>query len=279
MNSRTQREYVLGTHRAELERLGFQHRLWSHAASSLWERAGIKPGMDVLDIGAGPGFAALDLAQLTGPSGSVLGIDESEAYVAFANEQAKDRMLPHARFVLGDAIDLDALDLADASFDIVYIRWLLCFVSKPQAVIRSVARLLKPGGVVCIQDYFRYESMCVAPRSEIFETVIKAIDASWRDHGGNPDTMGDLPQLALEHGLALEHIARVEVGTARPGSTMWHWPDSFWKVFLPRLVEMHYLSEDEHQQFLTVWQQLSHNPAAFMHLPPMYEMIARKPYQ
>jgi len=276
MNTESSQEYVLGTHRAELERLGLQHRLWSRAASSLWERAGISAGMAVLDIGAGPGFAALDLAQLTGPTGSVLGIDESDQFVIFANDQAKARFLPHASFVHGDATKLEALDLEPGSFDFVYIRWVLCFVSDPTAVIRSVSRLLKPGGCLCIQDYFRYDSMCVAPRNKIFETVIKAIDKSWRDHGGDPDTMGTLPRLAINHGLDLEHIGRVEVGTARPGSTMWNWPDSFWKVFLPRLVELGYLSADEHREFLAVWKQLSADPAAFMHLPPMYEMIARK---
>jgi len=56
----TENEYVLGTHDAEIERLGVQHRLWRHRTLDCWRRAGIKRGAAVLDVGAGPGFASID---------------------------------------------------------------------------------------------------------------------------------------------------------------------------------------------------------------------------
>ncbi|MBK7405506.1 MAG: methyltransferase domain-containing protein [Phycisphaerales bacterium] len=273
----TSREYVLGTNPVELERLGFQHRLWSQAAHALWFRAGIAPGQSVLDIGCGPGFASLDLAQIVGPKGHVVGIDESEPYIAFANDQARKRHLPQAKFAVADAAQIHTLDdLQAGAFDIAYVRWVLCFVPDPAAVVAAIARHLKPGGRLCIQDYFRYETMCVAPRSEAFERVIAAIAKSWRDHGGDPDIMGRLPRLALDAGLSIDHISRIEIATARPGSTMWNWPDTFWKVFLPRLEELGYITEADHRAFLEVWQARSADPAAYMHLPPMYEVIARK---
>ncbi len=271
------REYVLGTNPAELERLGFQHRLWSRAAHDLWHRADIAPGQSILDIGSGPGFASFDLAQLVGHTGRLVGIDESAPYIAYANDQAKHRNLPHASFLVADAAALDSLDaLKPGSFDIAYLRWLLCFVPDPEAVIASVARLLKPGGRLLVQDYFRYNSMCIAPRSDLFESVIAAIDTSWRDHGGDPDIMGKLPTIALDAGLTIDHLARLETDTPRPGTTMWNWPDSFWRVFLPRLEELGAITKAQHADFLTLWADLSQNPAAFMHLPPMYELIARK---
>lgn len=272
------REYVLGTNPAELQRLGFQHRLWSRPAHKLWAKAVVSQGHHVLDVGAGPGYASLDLAQIVGPAGRVLGIDESEPYIAFANEQARARHLHHATFTVADAAGLDTLDHADpASFDIAYCRWVLCFVPDPDAVVAAIARALKPGGKLLVQDYFRYESMCVAPRSEPFELVIAAIARSWRDHGGNPDVMGMLPEAAVRHGLRIDHIDRVDPGPARPGTFMWQWPDTFWGVFLPRLVEMGYITEPQRAAFLADWQKRSENPAAFMHLPPVYELIATKP--
>ena len=57
--------YLLGTHTEELERLRFQHELWLPAARAAWQRAGLGAGMRVLDVGAGPGFAAMDLARPT----------------------------------------------------------------------------------------------------------------------------------------------------------------------------------------------------------------------
>ncbi|QKK07975.1 MAG: methyltransferase domain-containing protein [Planctomycetota bacterium] len=271
------REYVLGTNPAELQRLGFQHRLWSRAAHRLWTRAGIRPGHRVLDVGAGPGFASLDFAQIVGPAGQVLGIDESEPYITFANDQARARHLTHATFAVADAAQLDALEQVEpGTFDIAYCRWLLCFVPDPEAVVAAIARALKPGGKLLVQDYFRYDTMCVAPRSDAFETVIAAIAKSWRDHGGNPDIMGTLPTIAVNRGLHIEHIDRIDPGPARPGTTMWHWPDTFWGVFLPRLAEFGYITPEQHAAFLAEWETLSANPAAYMHLPPMYELIATR---
>jgi tRNA A58 N-methylase Trm61 len=81
-------EYVLGTDAAELQRLGFQHRVWSAPAFALWERAGVAQGKAVLDVGCGPGRAALDLARLVGPQGLVLAVDVSERFVAHLQAEA-----------------------------------------------------------------------------------------------------------------------------------------------------------------------------------------------
>jgi len=276
-----QPEYVLGTNEPELHRLGVQHRLWFVPAMKLWERADIGPGKHILDVGCGPGFASLDMAQIVTSTGRVVGVDESPPYIEFASAQGESRLQHHASFYLGDVTKIDQV-LADqsiepGSFDIAYVRWVMCFVSDPVSTINAIARMLKPGGKLLIQDYFNYDSMCVAPRSEVFESVIQAIGKSWSDHGGDPDIMGQLPRIALDAGLNLDHIGRVEIGTARPGSTMWNWPTTFWPVFIPRLEELGYITAKEHQNFLAMWAQRTNDPAAYMHLPPVYELMASKP--
>lgn len=274
-------EYVLGTNQAEMQRLGFQHRLWSAPAQRLWQRAGLRQGVSVLDAGCGPGFASLEMAQLVTHTGRVVGVDESAPYVGFASAQAQSRVLPQASFFKGDVAQIDrvlgAQGIEPGSFDIVYMRWVMCFVPDPAAVLKAVWRMLRPGGRMCVQDYFAYDSMCASPTSDIFKTIIDAVDRSWRDRGGDPDIMGRLPAMAHALDMRLDHIARVEIGTARPGLPMWDWPDSFWGVFLPRLEELGYITAAQHRAFMEQWAQLSANPAAFMHLPPVYEMIATKP--
>lgn len=74
-------EYVLGTGEIESTRLGLQHRIWSGPAHWLWERAGIRPGMTVLDVGCGPGHASIDLAEIVGPSGRIYAVDESPLFL------------------------------------------------------------------------------------------------------------------------------------------------------------------------------------------------------
>lgn len=277
-------EYVLGTNRSELERLGFQHQLWSDAAHGLWQRAAIRPGMAVLDVGCGPGFASFDLAEIVGPVGRVIGIDQSEPYLAHLRAQAGARGLANVRAYAGDVNGLGSnaairkeagAILPRAGFDMAYARWVLCFVTDPSAVVRAVAGLLKPGGRWAIQDYFNYEAMCTSPRSRAFEKAVEATGKSWRARGGDPDVMGRVPAMLAEEGFEIEHLEVVQ-RLAKPGSTMWGWPERFWGNYLPVLVEMGLLTEADRRAWLDEWAQLSLTPTAFVVLPAVYDVVAVK---
>lgn len=149
-----EREYALGTNAAEIVRLGVQHRLWAASAIALWERANIRAGQTVLDLGCGPGYTSADLAGIVTSSGKVVAIDQSALFI----EHLKRR-----QELLGDTTidarvgDVQKLELEKESIDAAYQRWVLCFVSDPEAVIAGVAHALKPGGVFAIQDYIHYE--------------------------------------------------------------------------------------------------------------------------
>jgi ubiquinone/menaquinone biosynthesis C-methylase UbiE len=268
-------EYVLGTDEQELQRLGLQHRLWSAAAHEAWERARIQPGMTVLDIGCGPGHATLDLAEIVGPRGRVTGIDESPKFLKHLQDQADARRLTNVERILADAQHLETLKLPDASVDFAYARWVLCFVKDPEAIVRGVARILKPGGRFVVQDYFHYESMTIAPKRPSFTKVIDAVAKSWRERGGDPDIVGRLPAMFSAHGLAVDDL-HVNRRLARPGTTMWHWPDSFWKSFLPRLVALGHLDQADERRFEADWAEATADPASFMLLPPVFDLIGRK---
>jgi len=66
-----ERDYVLGTHDEENARLLLQHRVWRPRALDAWRRAGFTVGQTLLDLGCGPGHAAVDLAEIVGPTGRV----------------------------------------------------------------------------------------------------------------------------------------------------------------------------------------------------------------
>ena len=61
-------DYILGTHDDEVARLGVQHRAWLPITRAAWKSAGIREGQVVFDVGCGPGYASLDLAQIVGAS-------------------------------------------------------------------------------------------------------------------------------------------------------------------------------------------------------------------
>lgn len=277
----TTAEYVLGTGQDESARLGLQHRLWSAAAHKLWERAGIRPGLHILDAGCGPGFAALDMAQITGPSGRVVGLDESPAFLKELGDEARARRFQNIDRVLGDVQAMpEALPGHHHAFDLAYLRWVLCFVKDPDAVARGLAHLVKPGGRVAIHDYFNYEySIKIAPRSPAFERVVEAIGQSWRARGGNPDIMADVPGLLQKHGFhveSLDVIQRVARSPAGGTDSMWHWPDTFFKTFTPKLVHAGYLTQPEADAGLAAWSAAEKNPAAFSLMPSVFEIIAVK---
>lgn len=270
-------EYVLGTDTDEAVRLGLQHRLWSAAAHEIWESAGLQPGMTVLDLGCGPGYATLDLAQIVGPRGRVIGVDESPTFLKQLNDQAKARRLDNVDRVLGDVQKLEeAMPRSDGSIDLAYARWVLCFVPHPEYVIRGLRRLLKPGGRLAVQDYFNYEAMTIAPRNELFTKVIAAVGASWRVHGGDPDIMGRLPAMLAAAGFRIQHL-QARQRLARPGSTLWHWPTSFFENYIPRLAEGGFITERERDEFNALWKSTSEDPNAFIMLPTVYDLVAVRP--
>jgi SAM-dependent methyltransferase len=270
--STPEKEYVLGTHDAELERLGLQHRLWSEHTFACWRRCGIRPGSVVLDVGSGPGYTAFDLVPLVGPSGRVVAVDESSRFIDFVRARARS---------LGvDAIetrreDVQEMDLPPASVDVAYARWVLCFVPRPEAVVARVAHALKPGGVFAVQDYVDWQALSLSPRSEVFLRVMPAVDKSWRAHGGDPRIGQRLPALLRDAGFRVEQIRPLQ-RIARPYEPLWQWPETFFANFIPMLVERGLVTAADLRAFQREWRERSADPDAFFWTPCMVEIIARK---
>src|SRR5437667_12597218 len=84
----SERDYVLGTHDEELLRLGLQHRVWRPRALDAWRRAGFTVGQTLIDVGCGPGYAAVDLAEIVGPSGRIIALDRSQRFLAALQRSA-----------------------------------------------------------------------------------------------------------------------------------------------------------------------------------------------
>src|SRR5207248_609352 len=97
MTQSKERDYVLGTHEAELARLGVQHRAWRSVVLDCWQTAGITVGSQVLDVGAGPGYATVDLSEIVGPSGKVVAIERSTNFVKALTDTIRARELARVR--------------------------------------------------------------------------------------------------------------------------------------------------------------------------------------
>jgi SAM-dependent methyltransferase len=272
MSGGEEREYLLGTDADELRRLGFQHQLWAREAAEGWERGGFGPGHRLLDVGCGPGYATLDLARLVGERGHVTGVDVSERFVGHLLARAAAGRIGH---VSAEVRDVEALELDAASLDGAYARWVLCFLRRPERVVQAVARGLRPGGRLVVHDYSNYTALQLAPESPAFARVIAAVDASWRDGGGDPNVGARLPAMMEAAGLRVVSI-RPLLRIARPGSALWEWPRTFFDNYLPSLVRGGYLSDEERGAFHEAWAARSADPAAFFATPPMVEVVGER---
>jgi ubiquinone/menaquinone biosynthesis C-methylase UbiE len=265
-------EYLLGTDAGELRRLGFQHQVWIREAADAWERGGFAPGDRLLDVGCGPGYATLDLARLVGAEGRVTGVDVSARFVAELRRRAAALGLEN---VDARVQDVEALDIDAEAFDGAYARWVLCFLRDPAAVVKRVARALRPGGRLVVHDYSSYAALQLAPGDPAFRGVIDAVVRSWTGQGGDPNVGERLPGMMEDAGLrvvSVTPLARI----ARPGEALWSWPRTFFDNYLPSLVERGYLSEAARDAFERLWEARGADPTAYFATPPMTVVVGER---
>lgn len=104
------------------------------------------PGERVLDIGCGLGETTLQLAELVGPEGEVVGIDAGERFVVRARDEAAERGAANVSYRTGD---IQVADLG-AGFDLAFSRFGTMFCANPVAALRNVRTSLARGGRLCM---------------------------------------------------------------------------------------------------------------------------------
>lgn len=268
----TEKEYVLGTHDAEIERLGLQHRVWRPRVAAAWQRAGFTAGQTLLDIGCGPGYAAIDLAEITGPAGRVVAIDRSRRFLDMLEARAAQRGLG---WLETHELDLDTQPLPAVTADGAWSRWVYAFVREPEALLRRVAAALRPGGTMVAYEYVDYRAWRLSPRSEAFEAFVGEVMASWRDTGGEPDIALEMPGWLERCGCDVVTMQPI-CEAARPQDHFWQWPKAFVDVGLARLVDLGRIDAARAAVMRQAFTDAGTTPGAFTITPTVLEIIARK---
>ena len=264
--------YLLGTGPGESHRLETQHRLWADSAHELWDRANFGAGKRLVDLGCGPGFAALELAERVGAAGQVLAVDRSERFIAELVREAERRGLAQLTAQVGE---VEEFRLEPGSLDGAFARWLFCFLPAPGPVVERVVSALRPGGRLVVWDYLNYRATTLHPPSPAFERVVSAVHESWRRSGGDLDLGGRLPAVIASAGCRILDLVPL-TRFARPGTPLWQWPSGFFLGYVPRLVAAGLLSEMERRSFEAEWREREREPGAFLSLPPMVGVVAEK---
>jgi ubiquinone/menaquinone biosynthesis C-methylase UbiE len=140
--------YVLGHRERELRRLSLQHEYWGDFTLDVLRRAGIGPGMRVLDLGSGAGDVAMTAASLVGPSGEVVGVDRSHESVAHATSRASAAELTNIEFIASEL----GMFRPEGTFDAIIGRFVLMYFPDPAAMLRRLVPSLAPNGVLAFVE-------------------------------------------------------------------------------------------------------------------------------
>ena len=265
-------DYVLGTHDAEVARLGLQHRVWREVTASCWRRAGINVGSRVIDVGAGPGYATIDLAEIVGSSGTVLAIERSARFLDVAREAVRLRGLSNVEF---READLMTYSLGELNSDFAWCRWVASFVSSPAKLIENIARALRPGGTAIFHEYSDYGTWRIAPRRPAVEKFAREVMESWRANGGEPDVALAFPPLLRAAGLHIVDV-RPHIRVVSPADYTWQWPASFVEINLERLQELGRVTTEWADDVRREFAEASSDQTSQLTTPLFLEIVAVK---
>jgi demethylmenaquinone methyltransferase/2-methoxy-6-polyprenyl-1,4-benzoquinol methylase len=160
-------------------------RLLSFGQDPRWRRflvSRIPPtATRILDVATGTAAVAIELARAV-PGRTIVGVDQSPEMLAVGRTRA--RGLP-IEFVEGRA---ESLPFADAEFDALTFTYLLRYVDDPLATMRELARVVRPGGVIAMQEFGLPRGVW-RPLWELYVRVGlplagAAVSTGWREVGG-----------------------------------------------------------------------------------------------
>src|SRR5438270_6364375 len=123
----------------------FSHRLAYPVAKHLVELAALHAGERALDVGTGTGMIPFEVVRVAPETSSVVGVDISTGMIEKARRTAAERGLAESRIAFRQ-MDAEALDLPDASFDVVMSAFALGHIPRPERAVAEMFRVLRPGG-------------------------------------------------------------------------------------------------------------------------------------
>lgn len=208
-------EYVLRGGRAGAERLRLLNRVKWPTTEPLLESAGLRAGMKCLDMGCGGGDVTLKMAALVGAEGHVVGVDRDQSILQLARQEADEQGLP----VTFRGLEAEELE-EESAYDLVFARYLLSHLPRPQQAVDAMVRAVRPGGRLVLEDVYFPGHVCYPPNAA-FDRFVELYQAVAREKEGGDAAIGvRLLGMALEAGLVDVRVGLV-VPTFREGEGKW----------------------------------------------------------
>ena len=232
--------YVLGSSPRELSRLSLQGQIIRPITERLLRQLGIKEGLRVLDLGCGAGDVSMLAAEMVGPAGSVVGIDQSAAAIDKAEARVRSRGYQQISFCVSSVEEFSSAE----KFDVVIGRYVLIHQPSPSDFLRAARRHVRPGGAIAFHEVSCHHELYSLPKAPLFQRMAKLLrigcsafpsyDAAGRllEHF----RMADLPHPEL--------FAEMPVGGGMD-SPLYAWMAETIRSLTPLLVKQGVTSEEE----------------------------------
>jgi SAM-dependent methyltransferase len=262
-------EYLLGDTPRERARLAFQAKLWDPVSHDLFNRIGVRRGWKVLEVGPGQGSLHLELRRRVEAP-----VDVVERSPVFAARLA--RLCRRDGFGPDRVWQMDLIDapLPRGEYDLIFVRWVFLFLPNPEAHVKKLARALKPGGILAIQDYYR-ETLSMVPRPEAWTRFILADLAFFASQGGYASIGGYLPAMYRRAGLSVEDLS-VTVKSGRPGSAVWRWLSAYFLGVLDRYAKFPPFTPADAKRLRRHWLRASREQTSLLIAPALLDVVGRK---
>jgi SAM-dependent methyltransferase len=262
--------YLLGDSRTETQRLRAQARLWDPTAHALFDRMKIRRGARVLEIGPGAGSLHRELRRRV--RGPVDAVEPSETFGRSIERLATRDGFGNGQLWRGNLADVR---LPRSHYDVIFARWVFLFLPDPAAHVRQLARALKPGGALAIQDYQR-ETLRMIPPSAAWERFLAADRAFFESQGGDASIAARLPAFFTRAGLEVTDITAT-VKSGHPGSPVWNWLSAYFLGgVIDRLVGLAGFSGADARQLTRDWIAASTQPASLLMGPALIDVVGRR---
>ena len=201
-----QPDYVLGRSEQESQRLVKQSIFVRPSTERVFRKAGIAAGMRVLDIGCGAGDVSFLAAELVGETGSVIGVDRDPGVLALARRRAKENGLTNVTFEEREIDDITPAQPHDA----VVSRFVLMYQADPVATLARLARTVRKGGLVVVQEPDFGVGITAWPTVELWQKVShwmrRGIPSRWRASRHRRQTLSPLSAGRVAGPMLLQHV-------------------------------------------------------------------------
>jgi SAM-dependent methyltransferase len=125
--------------------------------------ADLHEGETVLDLGSGGGLEVIQSAKRVGPAGQAYGLDMTDEMLQLARRNAASAGVGNAIFLKGL---IEEIPLPDNSVDVVISNCVINLSTDKPAVLREIARVLRPGGRIGISDIVAEDQLAPEARAE-----------------------------------------------------------------------------------------------------------------